>query len=176
VGVDAVDHLDDDGVVAQLHSPQRGVAAGQALVLYDGDEVLAFRIDGGYASVLTVPAADVFAKPVGLDFPAAANLLLVGATAADTLRTVEVEAGDTVLVHGASGSVGVSVLLRVATETPRSRRASAWSFIRAIRGLTTIVVPFRARAGNWKQRLLPDPVGMTTSVSRPSIAAWTTAS
>ncbi len=32
--------VSDDGVVAQLHSPQRGVAAGQALVLYDGDEVL----------------------------------------------------------------------------------------------------------------------------------------
>jgi tRNA-uridine 2-sulfurtransferase len=30
----------DAGVAARLHSPQRGVAAGQALVLYDGDEVL----------------------------------------------------------------------------------------------------------------------------------------
>jgi NADPH:quinone reductase len=94
------------GVLSAV-GPDTGIASGGGAV---GDEVLAFRIDGGYASVLTVPAADVFAKPVGLDFPAAANLLLVGATAADTLRTVEVEAGDTVLVHGASGSVGVSVL------------------------------------------------------------------
>ena len=30
----------DGDVVARLHAPQRGVAAGQALVLYDGDEVL----------------------------------------------------------------------------------------------------------------------------------------
>jgi len=39
--------------------------------------------------------------------------------------------------------------------------------------LTTIVVPSSSRAGSWKQRLLPEPVGMITIVSRPSIAART---
>jgi NADPH:quinone reductase-like Zn-dependent oxidoreductase len=57
-----------------------------------------------------VPATSVFAKPETLDFPAAANLLLVGATAADMLRVVPVAAGQTILVHGASGAVGVSLL------------------------------------------------------------------
>jgi NADPH:quinone reductase len=57
-----------------------------------------------------VPAADVFAKPAALDFPAAANLLLAGSTAAETLRAVQAAAGETILVHGASGAVGVSVL------------------------------------------------------------------
>jgi NADPH:quinone reductase-like Zn-dependent oxidoreductase len=94
------------GVIAAL-GPDTGIASGGGAV---GDEVLAFRISGGYASALTIPAKDVFAKPVGLDFPAAANLLLVGATAADALQTVKVAAGETVLVHGASGSVGVSTL------------------------------------------------------------------
>ena len=32
--------VDSDGVVARLHGVQRGVAAGQALVIYDGDVVL----------------------------------------------------------------------------------------------------------------------------------------
>jgi tRNA-specific 2-thiouridylase len=32
--------LTDAGVVARLHGTQRGVAAGQALVMYRGDEVL----------------------------------------------------------------------------------------------------------------------------------------
>jgi NADPH:quinone reductase-like Zn-dependent oxidoreductase len=72
--------------------------------------VLAFRIAGGYASAVTVRATDVFAKPAALDFPAAANLLLAGATAADTLQAVKVGAGETILVHGASGAVGVSIL------------------------------------------------------------------
>ena len=59
---------------------------------------------------LTVPAADVFAKPAGLEHPAAANLLLAGTTAAEMLHVTAVAAGETIVVHGASGGVGVSVL------------------------------------------------------------------
>ena len=94
------------GVLAAL-GPDTEIASGGGAV---GDEVLAFRIIGGYASAVTVPASDVFAKPAALDFPAAANLLLAGATAAETLHTVKAGAGETILVHGASGAVGVSVL------------------------------------------------------------------
>ncbi len=83
------------------------IASGAAEI---GDAVLAFRVSGGYASVVTVPAADVFAKPDALDFPAAANLLLAGTTAADMLHAVHAEEGETILVHGASGACGVSVL------------------------------------------------------------------
>ena len=75
-----------------------------------GDEVIAFRVQGGYASELTVPALDVFAKPASLSFPEAANLLLAGATAAEMIHVTRVREGDTILVHGASGAVGVSVL------------------------------------------------------------------
>jgi NADPH:quinone reductase len=75
-----------------------------------GEEVLAFRILGGYTSAITVPAGDVFAKPAALSFAEAANLLLVGTTAAELLATANVSAGDTVLLHGAAGAVGVSVL------------------------------------------------------------------
>ena len=94
------------GVLTAL-GPDTEIASGGGAV---GDEVLAFRIIGGYASAVTVPASDVFAKPPALDFPAAANLLLAGATAAETLHTVKAGAGETILVHGASGAVGVSVL------------------------------------------------------------------
>jgi NADPH2:quinone reductase len=75
-----------------------------------GDEVLAFRISGGYASAVTVPAKDVFLKPATLPFPEAANLLLAGATAAEMLDVTRVGEDDTVLLHGASGAVGVAVL------------------------------------------------------------------
>ncbi len=83
------------------------IASGPAQV---GDAVLAFRIGGGYASAVTVAAKDVFAKPVDLDFPQAANLLLAGATAAEMLEVTHAQGGETVLLHGASGAVGVSVL------------------------------------------------------------------
>ena len=52
----------------------------------------------------------MFAKPPALDHPAAANLLLAGTTAAEMLHVTGVREGDTVVVHGASGAVGVSVL------------------------------------------------------------------
>jgi NADPH2:quinone reductase len=87
------------------------IASGGGAV---GDPVVAFRLQGGYTERITVPAADVFAKPDALDFPEAANLLLVGTTAADMLRVVPVEAGQTVVIHGASGAVGVNLLQQLA--------------------------------------------------------------
>ncbi|RFA15401.1 alcohol dehydrogenase [Subtercola boreus] len=98
------------GVISAL-GPDTEIASGGGAV---GDEVLAFRVAGGYASALTVPAADVFAKPASLSFPEAANLLLAGTTAAEMLHVTRVTAGDTILLHGASGAVGVSVLQQAA--------------------------------------------------------------
>ncbi|MDQ1576965.1 MAG: hypothetical protein QOH55_2115 [Microbacteriaceae bacterium] len=94
------------GVITAI-GPGTTIASGGGAV---GDEVLAFRVRGGYATALTLPAADVFAKPATLDFPEAANLLLVGTTAADALNVIGVGAGDTFLIHGASGAVGVSAI------------------------------------------------------------------
>lgn len=87
--------------------PDTQIGSGGGTV---GDEVLAFRISGGYSTEVTVPAADVFAKPATLDFAQAANLLLAGSTAAEMLHVTGVSAGETILVHGASGAVGVSLL------------------------------------------------------------------
>jgi NADPH:quinone reductase len=67
-------------------------------------------VNGGYTTAITVPAASVFAMPRSLAFPEAANLLLVGTTAADLLHASAARPGETVLLHGAAGAVGVSVL------------------------------------------------------------------
>jgi NADPH:quinone reductase len=75
-----------------------------------GDEVIAALVTGGYATAMTVPLADLFAKPAPLSFAEAANLMLVGTTAADLLHTCGASAGDTILLHGAAGAVGTSVL------------------------------------------------------------------
>ncbi|MGI5241953.1 quinone oxidoreductase family protein [Dactylosporangium sp. CA-139066] len=94
------------GVLSALGSGTEIASGGGAA----GDAVVAFRISGGYATRVTVPAKDVFAKPEALDFPAAANLLLAGTTAAEALHVTRVAPGETILVHGASGAVGMSVL------------------------------------------------------------------
>jgi NADPH2:quinone reductase len=98
------------GVLTAIGS-QTEIASGAGEV---GDEVLAFRVTGGYATALTVPATDVFAKPGSMSHPAAANLLLAGTTAAEMLHVTRVTDGDTIVVHGASGAVGVSVLQQAA--------------------------------------------------------------
>ncbi|BCB77743.1 NADP-dependent oxidoreductase [Phytohabitans flavus] len=94
------------GVISAI-GPDTAIASGGGVI---GDPVVAFRIDGGYASQVTVPAKSVFAKPDTIDFPAAANLMLAGGAAAEALHVTRVGQGDTLLVHGASGAVGVSVL------------------------------------------------------------------
>jgi NADPH:quinone reductase-like Zn-dependent oxidoreductase len=72
-----------------------------------GDEVIVFRTRGGYAADLVVPDSTLTRKPAGLDWPEAGGLLLAGATAFHTLEATGVQEGDTVVVHGASGGVGL---------------------------------------------------------------------
>jgi NADPH:quinone reductase-like Zn-dependent oxidoreductase len=91
--------------------PGTEIASGGGAV---GGEVLAFRVTGGWATEITVPARDVFAKPASLPFAQAANLLLAATTASEMLHVTGVEQGETVLVHGASGAVGVSLLQQAA--------------------------------------------------------------
>jgi NADPH:quinone reductase len=94
------------GVISAL-GPDTEIASGGGR---PGDEVVAFRVAAGYSTALNASVADVFAKPSTLSFPQAANLLLVGTTAAETLAVIGLSAGEAVLVHGAAGGVGTSVV------------------------------------------------------------------
>jgi len=94
------------GVVTAF-GPGTELASGGGAV---GGQVVAAMVDGGYTIAITVPASDVFAKPTTLSFPQAANLLLVGITTANLLHSSAAKEGETVLLHGAAGAVGVSVL------------------------------------------------------------------
>jgi len=74
-----------------------------------GDRVAyAYGIPGAYATLRTLPAAQVVAVPPGIDAETAAALLFKGLTAEYLLhRTHQLRAGDTVLVHAAAGGVGL---------------------------------------------------------------------
>jgi NADPH:quinone reductase-like Zn-dependent oxidoreductase len=85
-------------------------ASGPTGAFTVGDEVVAFRITGGYSEQRTVSAAAVLHKPAGLAWNQAAGLLLTGTTAFHMLHATGVTAGDRVLVHGASGAVGLLVI------------------------------------------------------------------
>jgi NADPH:quinone reductase-like Zn-dependent oxidoreductase len=92
------------GVISAI-GPDTEIASGGGAV---GDEVLAFRVSGGYSSALTLPASDVFAKPAALSFPEAANLLLASATADEAIDVTKLAKGETLVIHGGSGAVGIA--------------------------------------------------------------------
>ncbi|MEP7736189.1 NAD(P)-dependent alcohol dehydrogenase [Nocardioides sp. 31GB23] len=70
-----------------------------------GDEVIG-TANGSYADFAVVPVSRLARKPASLSFEEAATLPVSGATALQVVRRAGVEAGDRVLVIGASGGVG----------------------------------------------------------------------
>jgi NADPH:quinone reductase-like Zn-dependent oxidoreductase len=87
------------GVVTAVGEGVAGVAVG--------DEVIAYPAPHAYATEIVVPVTSVIPKPAGLDWPVAGGLMVVGATAVHALESVRLAAGETVLVHGAAGGVGL---------------------------------------------------------------------
>jgi NADPH:quinone reductase-like Zn-dependent oxidoreductase len=74
-----------------------------------GDRVLALTRFGGYADRVIVPARFAFAAPASLDAPSAAAIPVNYLTALIALdRMANLSAGETVLVHGAGGGVGIA--------------------------------------------------------------------
>jgi NADPH:quinone reductase-like Zn-dependent oxidoreductase len=82
-------------------------AEGPAGAIRVGDEVVAFRVAGGYVGEIVVPASTVVPKPTTLSFEQASGMMLTGATAVHGLAVIRAGAGDTVLIHGAAGGVGL---------------------------------------------------------------------
>jgi NADPH2:quinone reductase len=87
------------GVIAAVGTDVTGWA--------EGDEVIAFRAKGAYASDLVVDSTALTAKPSALGWPESGGLMLTGAAAWHTLEATRVGEGDTVLVHAATGGVGL---------------------------------------------------------------------
>lgn len=83
-----------------------GGATGPDGPLRPGDEVIAYRVAGGYAQRLTVAGSAVLGRPADLGAAEAAGLLLTAATALHGLEAVGLASGETVLIHGAAGGVG----------------------------------------------------------------------
>ena len=82
-------------------------AVGPAGPVAPGDEVIAFRAPGAYAAELVVPARALVPKPAALDWAQAGGLMLTGVTAWHALAATDLQPGDTVLIHGGAGGVGV---------------------------------------------------------------------
>jgi NADPH2:quinone reductase len=76
-----------------------------------GDKVVALLAGGGYAQQVAVPAEQVLRVPDGVDLVTAASLPEVAATVYSNLvMTAQLQAGETVLIHGATGGIGTMAI------------------------------------------------------------------
>ena len=87
--------------------------------VHPGDRVVALTRFGGYADVVSVPAAQVYRFPDRLSDAEAAAVPVTYLTASVALyKMAALSAGETVLIHNAGGGVGIA-----ATQLARLRRA-----------------------------------------------------
>jgi putative PIG3 family NAD(P)H quinone oxidoreductase len=76
-----------------------------------GQKVVALLTGGGYAAQVVVPAGQVLALPDGIDVISAAALPEVAATVHSNLfMTAQLQAGETVLIHGGAGGIGAMAI------------------------------------------------------------------
>lgn len=84
-------------------------AGANVTALKPGDRVLAMAEHGGYAERVAVPASQCFQLPGSLSFIDAASMALVYDTSWFALRDrARLQSGETVLVLGATGGVGLA--------------------------------------------------------------------
>lgn len=84
-------------------------AVGPGVDFEAGDEVLGPAVDGGFAEYARVPANQAVRKPAGVSFVDAATFTVAAATAYDGVHELALAAGQTLLVTGVGGGVGVAV-------------------------------------------------------------------
>ncbi|MFC7673974.1 NADP-dependent oxidoreductase [Mycolicibacterium sp. GCM10028919] len=98
--------MEASGVVAAVGDGAEGYTGPLTV----GDEVIVTGVHGAYADQVLADASNVGRKPSALSFEQAAGLVLTGGTAWHLLTETAVGTGDTVLVHGAGGGVGLMVV------------------------------------------------------------------
>ena len=95
-----------------------GETAGEVLALGDGvkrfkvgDKVMALTMWGGFAEQVRAKQEQVIAMPEGLSFEVAGSLLLTYGTCLHALRDrAALQPGETVLVLGAAGGIGLATI------------------------------------------------------------------
>ncbi|MFI2644337.1 NADP-dependent oxidoreductase [Streptomyces sp. NPDC018610] len=127
VGVNPVDGKIRSGTMeAVFPTPLPAVPGGEIAGIVDalgqgvdrlkvGDEVLGWSDTGAYAQYALAGADHLALKPAGLAWTHAVALPVAGDGADRALDLLDVKAGETVLIHGASGALGtIAVQLAVA--------------------------------------------------------------
>lgn len=104
VPLPAIPGRDAAGVVESVGEGVTGWAVGDEVITY-GHEGRGVR-SGGWAELMTVPAAMLGPKPAAVGWDEAGTLPCAALTAYQVLRLADVGPEDVVLVHAAAGGVG----------------------------------------------------------------------
>ncbi len=76
-----------------------------------GQEVFGFVATGGFAEEVAAPASGIFPKPPTMDFPTAASFMMAYGTSYHALKDrAKLKEGETLVVLGASGGVGLAAV------------------------------------------------------------------
>lgn len=91
---------DLSGVVTQLGAGVEGVAIGQEVIGWSDRR-------GAQADFAVLPWRNIVSKPGGMSWDTAAAIPTVGATATSALAALDLRPGETLVIGGASGGVGL---------------------------------------------------------------------
>lgn len=94
--------FDGAGVIEALAEDVDGFVVGDRVAIRD--------TRGTYASLLAVPAEHLVLLPDAVTAAEGAGIGIPAGTAYQSLKSLDVQAGDVLLVHGGSGSVGQAVV------------------------------------------------------------------
>ena len=134
-----------------------------------GDEVISYaRTDwvhgGTMAEYVALPARLLAPKPASVDWDRAAALPLAGLTAYQVLGRLEVAAGDTVLVHNASGGVGGYAVQLAAARGARVIGTASEANHEYLRGLGAEPVAYGDGPPERVRELAPDGVDVVVDL------------
>ncbi len=133
-------------------------AVGPAGPIAVGDEVVAQPVTGGYADNVVAPASVVVPKPPAVDWPVAGSILSVGGTAEHALQIAAAKPGETLLVHGAAGSVGQIAVQLAVQDGVRVIGTAGESNHELLRGYGAIPVTYGPGLADRVRALAPDGV------------------
>lgn len=97
-GVSEIIGLEVSGHIAELGPGVDGFEIG--------DPCVALLAGGGYAESVVVEAGQVTGPPAGVDLVTAAAVMEVAATVVSNFDKAQLQAGETVLIHGGAGGIG----------------------------------------------------------------------
>lgn len=143
--------------------------AGEGAAASVGDEVFGVATSGGYSEYALLGRP--FAKPAEVSFETAAAVVTVGEAACRALQHLGVRPGQTLLLHGAGGSVGTIAAQVAAARGITVLGTAAEQDIERVNGLGARTVPY---GEGWVARVeaaAPDGVDFVFDASGAGVLA-----